>query len=103
MTDKNSTVAIFNSHTEAEAAIKELQRYHFDLQKLSIVGRDYHTDENVVSGAKTRRCVYRPGTLRAWTTNRPPFFWSYPKGNSLVGREMISSRQPINDWNSKKL
>lgn len=41
MAAKAFIVAIFNSHTEAEAAIKELQRSNFELQKLSIVGRDY--------------------------------------------------------------
>jgi len=48
MTKNNSVVAIFKSHIEAETAVKELQRAGFDMQKLSIVGRDYHTDENVV-------------------------------------------------------
>ena len=41
-------MAIYKSHTEAEAAVKELQQSGFDMKKLSIVGRDYHTDENVV-------------------------------------------------------
>jgi uncharacterized membrane protein len=48
MTTNNTTVAIYKSHTEAEAAIKELQKSGFDLKKLSIVGRDYHTDEQVI-------------------------------------------------------
>jgi hypothetical protein len=48
MTKNNSVVAIFKSHIEAETAIKELQQAGFDMKKLSIVGRDYHTDENVV-------------------------------------------------------
>jgi hypothetical protein len=48
MTKNNSIVAIFKSHIEAEAAVKELQQSGFDMKKLSIVGRDYHTDENVV-------------------------------------------------------
>jgi len=48
MNKNNSVVAIFKSHTEAETAVKELQRAGFDMKKLSIVGRDYHTDENVV-------------------------------------------------------
>jgi uncharacterized membrane protein len=48
MTKSNAVVAIYKSHTEAEAAVKELQRSGFDMKKLSIVGRDYHTDENVV-------------------------------------------------------
>jgi uncharacterized membrane protein len=47
-TKNNSVVAIYNSHTEAETAVKELQHSGFDMQKLSIVGRDYHTDEHVV-------------------------------------------------------
>jgi len=48
MSDRNSVVAIFDSHTQAEAAVKELQRSGFDIKKLSIVGKDYHTDEQVV-------------------------------------------------------
>jgi hypothetical protein len=43
-----STVAVYSSHTAAEAAIKELQQSGFDMKKLSIVGRDSHTDEHVV-------------------------------------------------------
>ena len=48
MTKNNSVVAIFKSHIEAETAVKELQRAGFDMKKLSIIGRDYHTDEHVV-------------------------------------------------------
>jgi hypothetical protein len=48
MTENNAIVAIYKSHTEAETAVKELQQSGFDMKKLSIVGRDYHTDENVI-------------------------------------------------------
>ena len=48
MTEKNSCVAIYNTHTEAEQAVRELQKSGFGMRKLSIVGRDYHTEENVV-------------------------------------------------------
>jgi uncharacterized membrane protein len=48
MNNTNSIVAIYPTHTAAEAAIKELQQSGFDMKKLSIVGRDYHTDEHVV-------------------------------------------------------
>ena len=44
----NAVVAIYKSHAEAETAVKELQQSGFDMKKLSIVGRDYHTDEHVV-------------------------------------------------------
>jgi uncharacterized membrane protein len=48
MTQSNSVVAIFKTHTGAESAVKELQQEGFDMKNLSIVGKDYHTDENVV-------------------------------------------------------
>lgn len=48
MAEKNAAVGIYNSHTQAEASIKELQRSGFDMKKLSIVGKDYHTEEHVV-------------------------------------------------------
>ena len=48
MSNQDAGVAILNSHSEAENAVKELQRSGFDLKKLSIVGKDYHSEENVV-------------------------------------------------------
>ena len=46
---KNEPVAaVYNTHQEAEQAVKELQKSGFDMKKLSIVGRDYHTEEDVV-------------------------------------------------------
>jgi hypothetical protein len=43
-----AVVAIYKSHTEAEAAIKELLQSGFDMKKLSIVGRDYFSEEDVI-------------------------------------------------------
>ncbi len=40
----NSVVAIYNSHTEAEA-VKELEKSGFEMKKLSIFGNDYHVEE----------------------------------------------------------
>jgi hypothetical protein len=48
MVKQNSTVATFNDHTSAESAVKELQKAGFDIKKLSLVGKDYHSDEHVV-------------------------------------------------------
>lgn len=48
MSKNNSVVAIYTSHTAAEAAVKELEQCGFDMKTLSIVGRDYHTDEHVI-------------------------------------------------------
>ncbi|MGZ0655396.1 general stress protein [Coraliomargarita sp. W4R53] len=41
-------MAVYKSHSDAEAAIKELQHSGFDMEKLSIVGRDDHTEEDLV-------------------------------------------------------
>jgi uncharacterized membrane protein len=48
MAKNNSVVATFKSHIEAETAVKELQQAGVDMKKPSVVGRDYHTDENVI-------------------------------------------------------
>ena len=48
MSDTNAAVAVFDSHETAEAAIRDLQARGFDMQRLSIVGKDFHTEEHVV-------------------------------------------------------
>ena len=48
MIETNSVVTIYETHTQADEAVKELQRSGFDMKKMSIVGKDYHTDEHVV-------------------------------------------------------
>ena len=48
MSETNSVVAIYGIHSQAEEAVKELARSGFDMKKMSIVGKDYHTDEHVV-------------------------------------------------------
>jgi hypothetical protein len=62
----NAVVAIYKSHTEAEAAVKELQKSGFDMKKLSIVGRDYHTDEQVVGYYNTGDRMKHWGKLGAF-------------------------------------
>ncbi len=48
MPDTNAVIAVYDNHTAAEDAVKELQKSGFDMKKLSVVGKDYHTDEQVV-------------------------------------------------------
>jgi hypothetical protein len=48
MTDTNAVIAVYDNHQAAEEAVKQLQKSGFDMKKLSIVGKDYHTDEQVV-------------------------------------------------------
>jgi hypothetical protein len=67
MNDNNSIVAVYPSHLAAEMAVKELQQSGFDMKKLSIVGRDYSTDEQVVG-------YYNSGDrMKAW--GKTGAFW----------------------------
>ena len=66
MSENNSVVAIFESHNQAEDAVRDLQKDGFDMKKLSIVGRDYHTDEHVVGYYNAGDRVMYWGTLGAF-------------------------------------
>jgi hypothetical protein len=48
MNKDNFAVAIYGTHTGAEDAIKELQKAGFEMKKLSIIGKDFQSDEHVV-------------------------------------------------------
>ncbi len=66
-TEMSAVVAFYDKHTEAEAAVRELQKSGFDMQKLSIVGKDYQTEEDVVG-------YYTTGDrMKAW--GRSGAFW----------------------------
>jgi hypothetical protein len=43
MSITNSAVAIYDTHEQAEHAIKELQESGVDMKSLSIAGKDTHT------------------------------------------------------------
>jgi len=48
MTKTDIAVAVYDLHTQAETAVKALQRTGFDMKKISIIGKDYETEEHVV-------------------------------------------------------
>jgi hypothetical protein len=48
MTAANSVVAIYDTHEQAERAVRELQGGGVDMKSLSIAARNTHTDEHVI-------------------------------------------------------
>ena len=44
----DSVVAVFQTHSGAEQAVKELQHTGIDMHSVSIIAKDFHTDEQVV-------------------------------------------------------
>lgn len=60
ITGNIAVAGVYNTHTAAEAAVKELQKAGIDMKKLSVVGKDYHSDEHVVG-------YYNTGDrMKAW-------------------------------------
>jgi len=96
MNKSNSAVAIYSSHTAAEAAVKELQHSGFDMKKLSIVGRDYHTDEHVVGYYNTGDRMKVWGKTGAFWGGLwgclfgSAFFWIPGLGPLLVAGPLVS-------------
>ena len=48
MPDTTAVIAVYDNHSSADEAVKELQKSGFDMKKLSIVGKDYLTEDQVV-------------------------------------------------------
>jgi len=48
MDKANLPFYVFNTHTEAEEAIKLLSKSGFDVKKLSLVGKGYHSEEHPI-------------------------------------------------------
>lgn len=66
MPDANAAVAVYPNQAAAEEAVKELQKSGFDLKKLSIVGKEYHTEEHVVGYYTAGDRMKYWGKLRAF-------------------------------------
>lgn len=96
MNRDNAIVAIYPTHTDAESAIKELQQSGFDMKKLSIVARDYHTEENVVGYYNTGDRMQAWGKVGAFWGGLwgflfgSAFFWIPGLGPILVAGPLVS-------------
>ena len=96
MSARECVVALYHTHVEAEDAVKELQRAGFDMQKLSIVGKDYHTEENVVGYYNAGDRMAYWGKLGAFWGGLwgflfgAAFFWVPGIGPLVVGGPLVS-------------
>ncbi|HEX2251470.1 MAG TPA: hypothetical protein VHH32_14075 [Gemmatimonadales bacterium] len=62
----DTVLALYGTHAEAEAAVKALQRESFDMRKLSIIGKDYHTEQDIIGFYNTGDRVRFWGKLGAF-------------------------------------
>ena len=77
MSSENTAVAIFDSHQNAEEAVRALGRSGFSMGQLTIVGKGYHTDERVVGFFNTGE------RIKVWGKNGA--FWGALWGLFLGG------------------
>jgi uncharacterized membrane protein len=94
---KNSVVAIYETHEQAEHAVKELQQAGIDMKSLSIAARDTHTDEQVVGYYNTGDRMKHWGKLGAFWGG----FWGLLFGSALfaipgIGPILIAG--PLVGW-----
>jgi hypothetical protein len=97
MSTQNSVVAIYPTHTEADAAVKELQRGGVDMRKLSIVGKGYHTDEHAVGYYNTGDRMKYWGKVGAFWGG----FWGLLFGSAffmIPGLGPILAAGPVVAW-----
>jgi uncharacterized membrane protein len=95
--DEKAVVAIYNTHAQAEAAVNQLQRANFDVKQLSVVGKDYHTDEQVVGYYNTGDRMKHWGGMGAFWGGLwgllfgAAFFWVPGLGPLLVAGPLTAS------------
>jgi hypothetical protein len=95
--EKNSVVGVFDTHGKAEEAVKALDRAGLPMKQLSIVGKDYHTDQHVVGYYNAGDRMAYWGKLGAFWGSLwgilvgAAFFWVPGIGPVLVGGPLVSA------------
>ena len=96
MTDTNAVIAVYDTHSSADEAVKELQKAGFDMKKLSVVGKDYHTEDHVVGYYNAGGRMKHWGKLGAFWGGLwgllfgAAFFWVPGIGPVLVGGPLVA-------------
>jgi hypothetical protein len=96
MSDTAAAIAIYDNHSSADEAVKELQRSGFNMKKLSIVGKDYLTEDQVVGYYNAGDRMKYWGKLGAFWGGfwglllGSAFFWVPGIGAVLVGGPLVS-------------
>jgi hypothetical protein len=94
--DTNAVIAVYDTHSAADEAVKELQKAGFDMKKLSVVGKDYHTEENVVGYYNAGDRMKHWGKFGAFWGGLwgllfgAAFFWVPGIGPVLVGGPLVA-------------
>src|SRR5580704_6037631 len=97
MSKLDSVVAVFHTHTDAEQAVKELQRAGTDMKAISIVAKETHTDEQVVGYYNAGDRMKRWGKMGAFWGG----FWGLLFGSAffaIPGIGPVLAAGPVVAW-----
>jgi len=97
MTQQDAVVAVYETHTGAEEAVKKLQRKGMDMRTLSIVGKDTHTDEHAVGYYNTGDRMKYWGKIGAFWGG----FWGVLFGSAffaIPGIGPVLAAGPVVAW-----
>jgi len=61
-----AVLAVFETHLAAEGAVRQLQQEGFPMSQLSLVGKDFHTEEHVIGYFNAGDRMKFWGRLGAW-------------------------------------
>ena len=96
MPDTNAVVAVYETHSAAEDAIAGLEKSGLDMTRVSIVGKDYHTEEHVVGYYTAGDRMKYWGSMGAFWGGMwgllvgAAFFWVPGIGPLLVGGPVVA-------------
>jgi hypothetical protein len=76
----NHVVAVYSTHDQAEDAVRLLNEKGYDMRKLSVIGQNYHTDEQPVGFVNAGD--------RMWSWGKLGAFWGALWG-TLFGSAML--------------
>jgi hypothetical protein len=96
MSYQNTSVGIFNTHIQSEVAVKALQTSGLNIKKLSIVGKDPYSDEQLLGFYNTGdRMEYWGRSGKFWDglwdlLSGAGFFWVPGIGPLLVAGPLVA-------------
>src|SRR5580704_1875428 len=97
MSEQNAVVAVYDTHVGAEEAVKQLQHSGIDMHTLSIIGKDTHTDEQVVGYYNSDDRMKRWGKMGAYWGG----FWGLLFGSAffaIPGIGPVLAAGPVVVW-----
>lgn len=91
---EQTVVAIYDSHADAESAVKALEKAGLDMKRLSIAGRGFHTEEHALgfytSGDRIKHWGAAGKREGSWCWRTEPTQSSSTRARTVLGTTRTS-------------